>query len=226
MTTTETGTRAPEVTPVAEAFLTAVTSRDFPAARDLLADTLPVRMLTPGGLMTERDGDAAIRRFEGWFATGDPFQVLATSAEQVADRAVIGYRIRLRWPEGWHLIAQHLVLAVSGSWITGIDLLCSGFRRVPDPDTDQGPDTGTVQDPDTGTVHTFDAGTLGCADGLAAEFRRQVEAIAVGDVLAVTTRDPAAKEDLPPLARMMGHVVRSIEAADDGRLLICVQRGR
>ena len=104
------------------------------------------------------------------------------------------------------------MLAVSDSWITGIDLLCSGFRRVPDPAT--------------GTVHAFDAGTLGCADGLAGEFRRQVQTIAVGDVLAVTTRAPAAKEDLPPLARMMGYLIRSIEAADDGRLLICVQRGR
>jgi len=212
MTTTETSTRPPEVHTVAKAFLTAITARDFPTARDLLADTLPLRMLTPGGLLTERDSDAAIRRFEGWFATGNPFQVLAASAVQVADRAVLGYRIRLRWPEGWHLISQHLVLTVSGSWITGIDLLCSGFRPVPDPAT--------------GTVHAFDAGTLGCADGLAAEFRRQVQTIAVGDVLAVTTGDPAAKEDLPPLARMMGHVVRSIEAADDGRLLICVQRGR
>jgi TusA-related sulfurtransferase len=42
----------------------------------------------------------------------------------------------------------------------------------------------------------------------------------------VSTRDPAAKEDLPSLARMMGHVVRSIEASDDGRLLVSVERGR
>ena len=42
----------------------------------------------------------------------------------------------------------------------------------------------------------------------------------------MTARDPAAKEDLPPLARMMGHEVRSIETPDDGRLLITVERRR
>ncbi|MCA1834542.1 MAG: sulfurtransferase TusA family protein [Actinomycetota bacterium] len=74
--------------------------------------------------------------------------------------------------------------------------------------------------------HEFDAGGMGCADGLAGEFRRRMQAIPVGDVLVVTTHDPAAKEDLPPLARMMGHVVRSIEDPGDGRLLVTVERGR
>jgi len=74
--------------------------------------------------------------------------------------------------------------------------------------------------------HGFDAGTLSCADGLAQEFRRRILAIAQGDVLVVTARDPAAKEDLPPLARMMGHEVRSIEASDEGRFLMTVERGR
>jgi TusA-related sulfurtransferase len=76
------------------------------------------------------------------------------------------------------------------------------------------------------STHEFDAADLGCADGLATEFRRQMQQIAVGDVLVVSTTDPAAKEDLPPLARMMGHVVRSIETPGDGRLLVSVERGR
>jgi TusA-related sulfurtransferase len=75
-------------------------------------------------------------------------------------------------------------------------------------------------------IHHYDAGDLGCADGLAGEFRKQMQQIPVGEVLIVSTRDPAAKEDLPPLARMMGHVVRSIEAPGDGRLLVSVERGK
>lgn len=77
-----------------------------------------------------------------------------------------------------------------------------------------------------GGVHTFDAGDLSCATGLAGEFRRQILRIPLGEELLVTTGDPAAKEDLPPLARMMGHTVRSVEPSDDGRLLISVERGR
>jgi TusA-related sulfurtransferase len=75
-------------------------------------------------------------------------------------------------------------------------------------------------------VHTFDAGDLSCATGLAEEFRRQIRLIPLGDELLVTTGDPSAKEDLPPLARMMGHTVRSIETSRDGSLLIDVERGR
>lgn len=77
-----------------------------------------------------------------------------------------------------------------------------------------------------GGEHTFDAGDLSCATGLAGEFRRQMQRIPLGDELLVTTGDPSAKEDLPPLARMMGHTVRSVEPSDDGRLLISVERGR
>ncbi len=79
---------------------------------------------------------------------------------------------------------------------------------------------------ESGRVHTFDAGDLSCATGLAEEFRRQIRQIPLGDELVVTTGDPSAKEDLPPLARMMGHTVRSIETSRDGSLVIDVERGR
>jgi TusA-related sulfurtransferase len=121
--------------------------------------------------------------------------------------------VRLGRLDGPHLIEQHLMLDVDADGhVVRIDLLCSGFRPIV---------AG-----EAAAVHRFDAGDLGCADGLAAEFRRQVTSIPVGDVLVVTTRDPAAKEDLPSLARLMGHVVRSSEASEDGRLLITVERGR
>jgi TusA-related sulfurtransferase len=42
--------------------------------------------------------------------------------------------------------------------------------------------------------------------------------------LEVVVADPAAKEDLPPLARMLGHAVKSTQALQDGRLTITVER--
>ena len=86
------------------------------------------------------------------------------------------------------------------------------------------PSIGLRQEP--GRVHAFDAGDLSCGTGLAREFRVQILAIPVGDLLEVQTIDPAAKEDLAPLARLMGHSVRWIESSGDGRLLIGVERGR
>jgi TusA-related sulfurtransferase len=43
-------------------------------------------------------------------------------------------------------------------------------------------------------------------------------------LLEVVVRDPAAKEDLPALARMLGQQVRSIDSAPDGRQIITVER--
>jgi TusA-related sulfurtransferase len=39
-------------------------------------------------------------------------------------------------------------------------------------------------------------------------------------------RDPSAKEDLPPLVRMMGHRIRSVEELEDGRMSLVVERAR
>jgi TusA-related sulfurtransferase len=202
-----------EAREVGVAFLDALTSRDYAAARMLVGDDVRFRMLVPSGLMTESDPDATIGRFIGWFGSADPFEVEASSSGEVEGRAAITYRFRLHDADGWQVIQQHLMLDVrADARIAAIDLLCSGFRSI------------AVSEP--AGVHQFDAGDLGCADGLAGEFRRRMQQIPVGQVLMVTTRDPAAKEDLPPLARMMGHVVRSIEAPGDGRLLVSVERGR
>ena len=75
-------------------------------------------------------------------------------------------------------------------------------------------------------THEFDAGTLGCGDGLAVEFRNRVAGVAIGDQLRVRTTDPSAKEDIPSLARLMGHEVRSVETQPDGSLTITVERRR
>jgi TusA-related sulfurtransferase len=198
---------------VGAAFLDALMARNFTAARALLAEDVRFRMLVPRGLMTESDADATIGRFIGWFGDADQFEVEASSSREVEGRAAITYRIRLHDADGWQMIEQHIMLDVrEDARIAGIDLLCSGFRSI------------DVHEP--ARMHEFDAGDLGCADGLAGEFRRRMQGIPVGHVLVVSARDPAAKEDLPPLARMMGHVVRSTKSTEDGRLLVSVERGR
>ncbi len=72
---------------------------------------------------------------------------------------------------------------------------------------------------------SLDAGDRGCGDGLAQDLRRQMDAVAVGERVKVTVRDPSAKADIPPLARMLGHRVLSEEAHADRRLVIILERG-
>ena len=60
-----------------------------------------------------------------------------------------------------------------------------------------------------------DAGDLGCGDGLAGWFRDRLRETPTGDVLCSIVRDPAARVELPALARLMGQRVVSIETLDE-----------
>lgn len=77
-----------------------------------------------------------------------------------------------------------------------------------------------------GNIAHFDAGNMGCGDGLPMEFRRRMQDVALGSLIEVVLHDPSAKEDLPSLARMMGHRIRSVEERDDGSLAVVVERAR
>ena len=197
---------------LAAGFVTSLARKDYDALGRLLVEDLRFRLLLPSGPTADSAASAAVARIASWFADADAIEVEDSATDEVGGRPALTYRLRVHRASGWNLIEQHLMLDVADGRISAIDLLCSGFRPIPDDNPDR--------------VHRFDAGDLGCADGLAGEFRRQMQQIPVGDVLLVTAHDPAAKEDLPSLARLMGHKVRSIEASDDGRLLMSVERGR
>jgi len=201
---------------IAQRFVEAVMSNDRDAAVATLAPAVRFRQLIPRGPREIWGADEAVDVFLGWFGDARELEVQSLLVEPIADRTSVHYRVRLRENGGWEVIEQQQFLDMDETGrIAAIDLLCSGFR--PDPLADAETGSGT---------HRFDAGTMGCADGLAREFRMRILAIPIGDILEVETTDPAAKEDLPPLARMMGHTVRSIESPGDGRPLITVERGR
>lgn len=192
------------------AFLEALTSRDFEGVEASLDPDIQFRGLLPGGLR-ELSGAAAVTdQLRSWFEKPDAFEVEEIVAEDIADRLRISYRFRLHDEDGWAVIEQQAFCHVDDGRIERFDLVCSGFRPV--------------AETEAGDVHRFNAGELGCADGLAQEFRRRIRAIPVGDALVVATRDPAAKEELPSLARLLGNTVRSVESLDDGWLQITVER--
>ncbi len=75
-------------------------------------------------------------------------------------------------------------------------------------------------------IEIFDAGEMSCGEGLHMEFRRRVHALEVGKSIEFVVRHPSAKEDLPALARMMGHRIRSMQVRADGALSLVVERAR
>jgi TusA-related sulfurtransferase len=194
----------------------AVAARDHDGIVGTLAPDVRFRYLIPPGPGQVIGAASTADTYLGWFGDAEQLEVQDVLVRQLSDRQSVRYQFLLGRPAGWVVVEQHTFLDVDVEGrIATMDLVCSGFRPV-----------ATPEGGDSMHTHEFDAGSMGCSDGLAPEFRRRMGAIAVGDVLVVTARDPAAKEDLPSLARMMGHTVRSVELSEDGRLLISVERGR
>ncbi len=191
-------------------FLELLAARDFERLVASLASDAHARFLLPHGL-EEYDGrDAIVARIRSWFGSASLFDLTSSTEDQVGMRHRINWRFNVVRDGSRQVIEQVVYLDLGPQGIERIDLLCSGFLAEP----------GVA----AGPTQVFDAGDMGCADGLAQEFRRQIAKVSIGESLEVVVSDPAAKEDLPSLARLLGQRITSTEAHDDGRLTITVER--
>ena len=191
-------------------FLELLAARDFERLVASLASDAHARFLLPHGL-EEYDGrDAIVARIRSWFGSASVFDLALSTEDQVGMRHRISWRFNVVRDGSHQVIEQVVYLDLGPRGIERIDLLCSGFLAEP----------GVA----AGPTQVFDAGDMGCGDGLAQEFRRQIAKVSIGESLEVVVSDPAAKEDLPSLARLLGQRITSTEAHDDGRLTITVER--
>ena len=195
----------------ARKFLELLAARDFERLAASLASDAHARFLLPHGL-EEYDGqEAIVARIKSWFGSASVFDLTSSTEDEVGLRHRISWRFSVVRDGSRQVIEQLVYLDLGHQGIQRIDLLCSGFQAV-EPSVDAGP------------TQIFDAGDMGCADGLAQEFRRQIANVSIGGSLEVVVSDPAAKEDLPSLARLLGQRITSTEVHDDGRLTITVER--
>ena len=212
ITMTERRSPVTSLAPILDSFVERLAARDFDGLGDALDPDVRLRAIIPGGPEEHNGRAAVVGRFGGWFADAVDFELAEHRIELFVDRWLVTYRIALDKGAGPRRVDQHLFCDLGADLIERMDLLCSGFRPV-------------VPHRSAG-VHRYDAGTLGCADGLAGAFRTRIGQIPVGDALVVVARDPAAREDLPSLARLLGNRIVSIETNDDGHLELIVERGR
>jgi TusA-related sulfurtransferase len=200
-------------TDVSKRFLDRLSVRDFDGMAALFAPDAQARFLLPRGPETQLGGADIVTRFRDWFAAASEFTVSSTEVDEIGGRARLGWELRVVRGGPPEEIQQVAFIDTGADGILRLDLLCSGFHPV-------------AADAVACEVAVFDAGDLGCADGLADEFRRRLSSVPVGGSLRVIAADPAAKEDLPPLARMLGHTVKATGTLPDGRLAITVERAR
>jgi TusA-related sulfurtransferase len=195
----------------------ALADRDFKALAATIAPNATMRMLVPRGPLEDSGNQAIADRFERWFGSYATFELESSEVVPMAHRVRIVWRFRVTPHAESEIraskkVEQVVFCDVEGTTIRAIDLLCSGF-------------IAELSAPEAAR-HSFDTGELGCGDGLAEGFRREIGAIPVGDALEVVVSDPAAKSDLPALARMLGHSILSAEARPGERIAITVEKRR
>jgi len=198
------------------ALVDALVERDFEGVAAVFAPDADFRALLPDEHVNSHGAREAAAWFLTWFGDAESVSVRALDARALGRVTTFRFRLRARKPRGWSEIEQAGVCDASEAGVTEMRLACSGFQY----------EARDGASPATASEQRFDAGDLGCGSGLPQAFRERIGDLAVGDVLTVVTRDPSAREDLPALARMLGHHVRSVERGEDGTTMISVERGR
>jgi len=111
-----------------DAFLSALSTRDFGRFAECLALEAQARMLLPRGPEVRSGREEIARRFEGWFSPASDFEVLDSHRERIGIRYRLSWRFRLSRDGQTHeIIEQVAFVNVGPDGIRAIDLLCSGF---------------------------------------------------------------------------------------------------
>src|SRR2546426_11681976 len=164
-------------------FLELLAARDFEKLVASLASDAHARFLLPHGLEEYDGGEAIVARIRSWFGPATVFDLTSSTEDEVGMRHRISWRFSLVRDGSRQVIEQLAYPDLGPQGIERIDLLCSGA-----------PAETSV---DAGPTQIFDAGDMGCADGLAQEFRRQIAKVSIGGSLEDGVRGPAAQEGLP-----------------------------
>jgi hypothetical protein len=117
--------------PLAAAIAAAVAGRDSIQLAAAVTDTVRLRALLPGGPIEEHGRDAVVARFGGWFADMD-VELVESAGQAVADRLLIHYRLDLAWRGTRWACTQTSICKIADGRLATIDLLCSGFREIPE----------------------------------------------------------------------------------------------
>jgi hypothetical protein len=116
---------------LAQAWADAVARKDWDAVAALLADDVDFRGMTPGRIWEAGTPDDVVGILGQWFEPSDDVEgVDSVETDAFADRQRSGYRLRVRNPQGLHLVEQQAYLGERDGRIAWARVVCSGFRPV------------------------------------------------------------------------------------------------
>jgi hypothetical protein len=119
---------------VAEELIDALAAQDFERVKRCLAPDVDFHAVVPStGSFRERAGAAeTANQLRLWLGDADPLELLESSVTPVADKLRLSYRFAAFEDEQWHVVEQQAYAVVGEHGIEKLDLVCSGFRPVPE----------------------------------------------------------------------------------------------
>jgi ketosteroid isomerase-like protein len=114
------------------AFVEALSAKDFERLEALFDREIDFRGLTPDRAWEATDSNRVVEGIlRQWFEDSDEIeQVLAVETDSFADRERVGYRFRIRNPDGQFVAEQQAYYTARDGRITWMRVLCSGFRPL------------------------------------------------------------------------------------------------
>ncbi|MEA2478483.1 MAG: hypothetical protein QOJ07_405 [Thermoleophilaceae bacterium] len=115
-------------------FARALAGKDFDRVADLLHPEIDFRALTPRRNWEAGAGDAVIDGvLREWFDDSDDIEALEQlESDSFADRERVGYRFRVRCPDGLYRVEQQAYLSERDGRIGWMRVVCSGYRPIAD----------------------------------------------------------------------------------------------
>ena len=116
------------------AFIAAIVAHDWDRIAACFEPDATFRGLVPKAspLRERTGGDEAAAQIRAWFGDADVTELVTSTVEQMHDRIHLAYQIREHEPDGWYLVEQQAYITPGENGIAYMNLLCSGFRPVPD----------------------------------------------------------------------------------------------
>ena len=122
----------PQTATLGAEFARALGAKDFDAVRELIHPEVDFKGVTPRRSWEAGDPESLISGvLRQWFDDEDEIvAVEGVETDAFADRERVGYRFRVRTPEGTYLVEQQVYLAEREGRIGWMRSVCSGFRPV------------------------------------------------------------------------------------------------
>ena len=122
----------PTTSTLGDAFVAALARKDFDTVRSLLHPEIDFRGITPHRNWEAGNPDDVIQGIlRQWFEDSDHIEeLLHVETDSFADRERVGYRFRVRNPDGLFEVEQQAYIGERDGQIDWMRALCSGFRPI------------------------------------------------------------------------------------------------